>query len=61
MENKTAEQPMQFNDFEHAVASELKQYPFLIWKTRKVYNLVKRLHKKGYSVNQVVAYVLINT
>ncbi len=51
---------MTVNEFESAVATELKKYMFLKVKPARI-KLCRKLYKEGYSVAQTTGMIILNT
>lgn len=50
-----------YNQWSKEVVNELKKRPFLKWQTKKNNRLSKRLFKEGYTVQQAVSMIILNS
>lgn len=51
----------EYRSFEKDVAEKLKKYPLLKWQSSATVKLAKRLFKSGYSVEETVGVIILNS
>lgn len=50
-----------YSAYEKEISEKLKSYPLLKWQNQSTVKLAKSLFKKGYSVNETVSVIILNS